>query len=374
MTPNTPPTILLVDDTPENLALMGECLMADYQVRVANAGARALELAAMAPQPDLILLDVMMPGMDGYAVLQRLKADVNTVHIPVIFVTALGETEDEAYGLSLGAADYITKPVRPAILRARVQTHLQIKQARDILHHHNEQLECEVQRRLAQYHKVQDVAMRALASLAEARDNETGHHILRTQSYVRILAQDLACQPRDAALLTPDVIENYTKAAPLHDIGKVGIPDSILLKPGKLTPDEWEVMKTHAQIGADAIWRAIRSDPEHEAVAFLQPAIDIAWHHHERWDGSGYPSGLRGDAIPLSARLMALADVFDALLSPRVYKTAMSFDEADRIILEGRGTHFDPEVVDAYCRQREAFREVARRFAAPAPRPEREAA
>lgn len=362
MIPSSPPTILVVDDTPENLAMIGECLMSDYQVRVANAGARALELANLAPQPDLILLDVMMPGMDGYSVLQRLKADVNTAHIPVIFVTALGDTEDEAYGLSLGAADYITKPVRPAIVQARVKTHLQIKQARDVLRNHNEQLEHEVHRRVAQFHRVQDVTMRALASLAEARDNETGHHILRTQFYVRILAEDLARQSRDAALLTPDMVESYVKAAPLHDIGKVGIPDSILLKPGKLTLQEWEVMKTHAQIGADAIWRAIRNDPDPEAVSFLQTAIDIVWHHHERWDGSGYPSGLRGEAIPLSARLMALADVFDALVSPRVYKAAMTFEQADHIILEGRGSHFDPAVVDAYCRQREAFHEVALRF------------
>lgn len=362
MNPGSLPTILVVDDTPENLALIGECLMSDYQVRVANAGPRALELANLDPQPDLILLDVMMPGMDGYAVLQRLKADVNTAHIPVIFVTALGATDDEAYGLSLGVADYITKPVRPAIVKARVRTHLQIKHARDVLRNHNEQLEREVHRRVAQYHRVQDVAMRALASLAEARDNETGHHILRTQAYVRILAEDLARQPRDAALLTPEVVEGYAKAAPLHDIGKVGIPDSILLKPGKLTPEEWEVMKTHAQIGADAIWRAIRNDPDPDTVSFLQTAIDIAWHHHERWDGSGYPSGLRGEAIPLSARLMALADVFDALLCARVYKAAMSFEEADRIIIEGRGSHFDPLVVDAYCRQREAFRDVAQRF------------
>ena len=361
-TPNSLPTILVVDDTPENLALIGECLMPDYRVRVANAGSRALELANAQPQPDLILLDVMMPDMDGYAVLQRLKADVNTMHIPVIFVTALSATDDEAHGLSLGAADYITKPVRPAIVKARVQTHLQIKQTRDILSMHNERLEQEVRHRVAQYHRVQDVTMRALASLAEARDNETGHHILRTQAYVRLLAEDLAKHPQYAALLTPDVVDSYAKAAPLHDIGKVGIPDSILLKPGKLTPEEWEIMKTHAQIGADAIWRAIRHDPDQETVGFLQTAIDIAWHHHERWDGTGYPSGLCGEAIPLSARMMALADVFDALLGKRVYKTPMSFEQADSIITEGRGSHFDPDVVDAYCRQREAFRAVALRF------------
>lgn len=355
--------ILVVDDTPENLAVMGECLMTDYQVRVANCGQRALELANLAPRPDLILLDIMMPDMDGYTVLRRLKAEVNTRHIPVIFVTALGDTDDETYGLSLGAEDYISKPVRPAILQARVQTHLQIKLARDMLSDHNSWLEHEVSRRVAQYHQVQGVALRALASLAEARDNETGNHILRTQAYVRLLAEDLARQPGYAERLTPELIDAYAKAAPLHDIGKVGIPDHILLKPGKLNPEEWQVMMTHAQIGADAIRRAIGQEGDQEAVAFLHTAIDIAQHHHERWDGSGYPCALQGEAIPLSARLMALADVFDALISARSYKAPMSMSTTDEIILKGRGSHFDPAVVDAYVRQREAFHEVAARLA-----------
>ena len=358
-------TILVVDDTPENLAILGESLMGEYRVRVANSGQRALEMASMTPRPDLILLDIMMPDMDGYAVLRRLKADVHTRHIPVIFISALSSTEDEAYGLTLGAEDYINKPVRPAIVKARVRTHLQIKLARDLLHDQNAWLEAEVRRRVAQYHKVQDVALRALASLAEARDSETGNHILRTQAYVRLLAEDLAKQAVHAEELTPDVIDMYVKAAPLHDIGKVGIPDSILLKPGKLTPEEWAVMRTHAQIGADAIWRAIRQESDKEAVGFLRVAIDIARHHHERWDGTGYPLGLRGAAIPLSARLMALADVFDALISERAYKRPMTLEQTDDIIQQGRDTHFDPDVVDAYLRQREAFRAVACGFADP---------
>lgn len=216
--------ILVVDDTPENLAVIGECLMAEHQVRVANGGQRALELAHLEPRPDLILLDIMMPDMDGYTVLRRLKADVNTRDIPVIFVSALSDTEDETLGLSLGAEDYITKPVRPAIVKARVRAHLQSKAARDLLRDHNKVLESEVSHRVAQYRQVQDVALRALASLAEARDNDTGNHILRTQAYVRLLAEDLARQPGYAEQLPPAAIEAYAKAAPLHDIGKVGIP------------------------------------------------------------------------------------------------------------------------------------------------------
>ncbi len=357
------PVILVVDDTPENLVVLGECLMSDYQVRVANSGQRALELANTLPRPDLILLDIMMPGMDGYAVLGRLKADVHTSRIPVIFVTALGATEDEAYGLNQGAADYITKPVKPAIVKARVQTHLQLKQARDILHDKNAWLEHEVERRVEQYHKLQDVVLRALACLAEVRDKETGNHILRTQAYVRELATEMATLPRYAEVLTPDVIDAYAKAAPLHDIGKVGIPDNILLKPGKLTPEEWVVMMTHAQIGADAIVRAIQLEPDQDALSFLHDAIDIARHHHEKWDGSGYPDRLKGDEIPLSARLMALADVFDALISKRTYKDAFSLERAEAILLEGRGQHFDPDVVDAYLRRRDAFARIAARFA-----------
>ncbi|MFI3195411.1 MAG: two-component system response regulator [Methylococcaceae bacterium] len=358
-------TILIVDDTPDNLAVLGELLMPYYKVRIANSGARALASAIIEPLPDLILLDIMMPGMDGYEVLKRLKETPDTREIPVIFITALDQTEDEKEGLALGAVDYISKPIRPPIILARIKGQLDIKEARDLLRDKNSWLENEVRRRIYQYQKVQDISMRALASLAETRDNETGNHILRTQGYVNVLAKELATLPEYSQSLTPALIEVYTKAAPLHDIGKVGIPDYVLHKPGKHTPEEWEIMKTHAKVGADAIWRAIQGEDDMEVVNFLCVAIDIAGNHHEKWDGSGYPNGLSGTYIPLSARLMALADVFDALISKRVYKPAFSMEKATEIILAGRGSHFDPDVVDAFITRADDFRTIAGRYADP---------
>lgn len=307
-------TILIVDDTPANLAVLGELLMPHYQVRAANSGAKALTVTIADPRPDLILLDVMMPGMDGYEVLRRLKDDPQTQDIPVMFITALDQPEDEVRGLELGAVDFISKPIRPPVVLARVRGQLELKEARDLLRDKNAWLDNEVKRRVRQHQKIQNASMRALASLAEARDNETGNHILRTQSYVNVLAEELAKLPHYAEILLPETIESYTKAATLHDIGKVGVPDHILYKPGKHTPEEWDIMKTHAEIGAQAIWRAIKDEDDREAVTFLQVAMDIAGNHHEKWDGSGYPKGLSGEQIPLSARLMAVADVFDALL------------------------------------------------------------
>jgi putative two-component system response regulator len=284
-----------------------------------------------------------------------------TASIPVVFLTALGEPADEERGLALGAADYVAKPIQPAILMARVRTQLDAACARELLRNQNALLEAEVARRMAENELTQSVAIRALAHLAETRDSETGNHILRTQAYVRALALDLRSHPRHSAALTDRYVELLTRSAPLHDIGKVGIPDQILLKPGKLDAAEWAVMRTHAALGARAIERA-EADAE-ERLDFLTLAKEIAHWHHERWDGSGYPDGLKGDAIPLSARLMALADVFDALISARVYKAPMSCEAAREIIVAGSGSHFDPDVVAAFERQFEAFRDIAARYA-----------
>ena len=357
-----PKTLLVVDDTPENLTILGEMLMPRYRVRLASSGAQALMVARTHPLPDLILLDVMMPDMDGYDVLERLQNDTVTREIPVIFVTALDGINDEARGLEMGAVDYILKPIKPAIVHARVHTHLELKEARDRLKDQNAWLDAEVQRRMRQNLMVQDVAMRALACLAEVRDNETGAHILRTQNYVRVLAEELAKDAKYRTLLTPKLIESYTKAAPLHDLGKVGIPDPILHKPGKLTAEEWETMKTHSRLGADAIWRAIKDEEDRQALDFLYIAMEIAHYHHEKWDGSGYPEGLRGEAIPLPARLMALADVFDALITRRVYKPPFSIKQSIQIIQESRSTHFDPDIVDAFLRRLDDFRQIAGQF------------
>jgi len=350
-------TLLIVDDAVENLTVLDALLRPLYQIRVATSGEKALRIAVSEPRPDLILLDVMMPGMDGYQVFDYLRANPATRDIPVIFVTAMDSPEDELRALDAGAVDFITKPLIPAIVLARVRTQLELKQARDWLSNKNVLLEAEVARRMLENEITQEVSIRALAHLAETRDPETGNHILRTQGYVRELALRLRDHPRFSAILNERYIDLLHRSAPLHDIGKVGIPDLILLKPGPLTPEEWQVMKTHAKLGAEAIEQAERDTAR--PVEFLRLAKEIAHWHHERWDGSGYPDGLVGEAIPLSARLMALADVFDALISPRVYKPEMSLEQARDIIMQGRGQHFDPDVVDAFLTGFDGFSEIA---------------
>ena len=362
------PTVLVIDDTPDNLTLLRGLLKDATRVKVATDGERGLELAKSGEPPDLILLDIMMPDLDGYEVCRRLKADPKTRDIPVIFLTAKSEVEDEKRGFELGAVDYITKPVSPPLVLARVNTHLMLKASADFLRDNADYLEEEVAKRTREVQSIQDVTILAMASLAETRDNETGNHIRRTQCYVEILAEQLKTHPRFAPVLTPFYIRLLYKSAPLHDIGKVGIPDNILLKPGRLTPEEFEIMKTHTTLGREAIEHAERSLGTE--VAFLKIAKEIAYSHQEKWDGSGYPQGLSGDAIPVSARLMALADVYDALISRRVYKPAMSHDAAAEVVIAGKGQHFDPDIVDAFLTVQDRFREVAARFEDKEPEPE----
>ncbi len=353
-------TILVVDDQSENLTVMHGLLKDHYRVIVANHGTRALALARAENPPGLILLDVMMPEMDGFEVCRQLKADPATTEIPVVFLTAKNDIADETLGFELGAVDYITKPISPPLVLARVKTHLLLKAAADFLRDQNQYLETEVANRTREIGTIQDVTIIAMASLAETRDNETGNHIRRTQNFVKILAEQLQQHPRFAHYLTPSQIEILHKSAPLHDIGKVGIPDRILLKPGPLTVEEFTIMKTHCALGRDAIVAAERVllSPN----SFLTCAREIAYGHQEKWDGSGYPEGLQGDAIPVSARLMALADVYDALTSVRVYKAAMPHLQAKEIIVAGRGRHFDPDIVDAFLESEDEFREIADRF------------
>jgi putative two-component system response regulator len=339
-------TLLVVDDSPDNLSVLTELLCPHYQVLAATNGESALQVAATLPAPDLILLDVMMPGMDGYEVLRQLRSNPRTQNIAVIFLTALTDPTDLERGLKLGAADYITKPLQPAVLMARVSVQLEAKQARDWLKSQNTVLEAEVARRMLENDLTQRVSIRALAHLAELRDPETGNHILRTQGYVQQLALKLQAHPRFADTLTDRYIDLLARSAPLHDIGKVGIPDQILLKPGKLDADEWRIMQTHSRLGSDAIEQA-EADIQIPLV-FLTLAKEIAHWHHEKWDGSGYPDALSGDAIPVSARLMAIADVFDALISVRVYKPAMPYAQARSIIAAGQGKHFDPDMTEAF--------------------------
>jgi putative two-component system response regulator len=354
-------TVLVVDDTPDNLMLMTDLLKDRYRVKAANSGETALRVLQNNPLPDLILLDIMMPGLSGHDVARQLQQDPRTHQIPIIFLTALASMENEIQGLELGAVDYITKPISPPLVLARVQTQLKIKAAADFLRDQNDFLEQEVQRRTREVVAIQDVTIQAMASLAETRDNETGNHIRRTQHYVRLLAELLRDHPRFSQFLNDDSIRQLFRSAPLHDIGKIGIPDHILLKPGRFTPEEFEIMKTHTTLGRDAIQRA--EDQLGLSVDFLRMAKEIAYSHQEKWDGSGYPQGLVGEEIPMSARLMAVADVYDALISRRVYKAGMPHEQAVEIIRQGRASHFDPDVCDVFLTNAEQFHLIAERFA-----------
>jgi putative two-component system response regulator len=283
------------------------------------------------------------------------------MNIPVIFLTSRTDEEDEQKGLEVGAIDYITKPISPPIVMARVKNHLTLKAMDDFLRDQNGFLELEVARRTREAIAIQDVTILALASLAETRDTDTGNHIRRTQFYVKALAEQLHKHPRFAWFLTETNINMLFKSAPLHDLGKVGIPDRILLKPGRLEPHEFEIMKTHTTLGHDAIVHAEKALGFE--VDFLSFAKSIALSHQEKWDGSGYPQGLAGDDIPIAARLMAVADVYDALISRRVYKSGMSHEKAVLIMIDGRGTHFDADILDAFIEIQEEFRAIALRFA-----------
>jgi putative two-component system response regulator len=354
--PDALPTILVVDDAPANLSLIAGLLNKAYRVKLASNGIKALELAQRTA-PDLILLDVMMPEMDGYEVCMRLKADPATQRIPVLFLTAMSQPEDEARGFDVGAADFIQKPISPAIVQARVRTHLQIKAYQDELTERNAWLQTELGQRLAQVDQLREATLHVMISFAEFRDEETGNHVKRTQEYVRTLATHLFEQGAHPEVLSLESIDHIAKSAPLHDIGKVAIPDHILLKPGRLTPDEMVIMRQHAMHGWDMLQRASQRMGDDDG--FLRHAMAISRYHHEKWDGNGYPDGLLGEQIPLSARLMAVADVYDALISRRPYKEPMSHERAVAFIHEGRGNHFDPEIVDAFDATIDQFIRIA---------------
>lgn len=353
-------TILVIDDTPTNLSLLNQLLGEHYRVKLANGGAKGLEIAQATP-PDLILLDIMMPGIDGYTVCKRLKANAKTSGIPVIFLTAKTETTDEEMGFELGAVDFIHKPIAPSIVMARVRTHLQIRVWQTFLEDQSEWLQREVGRRVNEVLHLQEATIRVMVSLAEFRDECTGNHIRRTQNYVRLLAEHLSQQTRDRDFLTPEHIDQIAKASPLHDIGKIAIPDHILLKPGKHTPEEFATMKTHSAKGENMLTTTRRELGDDNLM--LQFATEITRSHHERWDGSGYPDNLAGENIPLSARLMAIADVYDALRSRRPYKEPFSHQAAVTLIQSERGKHFDPALVDAFSALESTFEKIAAQLA-----------
>lgn len=322
-----PACVLIVDDMPLNISLLNAVLMNDYTIKVATSGAQAIDICLSMPV-DIILLDVMMPAMDGFETCRRLKEHLMTRAIPVIFVTARGEVENESTGFDCGAVDYITKPIRAPIVQARVRTHLaQSDQKRA--------LELLVQERTAELNDTRLEILHRLGSAGECRDNETGLHVVRVCSYSRIIAR--------AAGLPESETELLYNAAALHDTGKIGIPDSILYKPGKLNDDEWKIIRSHCEIGYKIIGA--------HKNALLEAAATIALTHHEHWDGGGYPQGLMGNDIPLFGRIVAVADVFDALTSERPYKKAWSMEEAIREITRCSGRQFDPRIVEALLRK-----------------------
>lgn len=368
--------VIVVDDQPDNLLILEDFLCADYAVTTFRQGQALIEYFESGGTADLILLDVVMPMPDGYTLCRWLKSTPLTRDVPVIFLTSLEGHTDEAYALSLGAEDFIHKPLSLPVVSARVRNHLLLSQARNALQQQNKSLERlvvertqqiqeqsnELVRRSEQVIAAQSATISAFCSLVEARDNETGNHIRRTQHYMLVLCEHLSGHPRFSAELTTQNVQLIFKSAPLHDIGKVAIPDHILHKPGRLTADEWVVMQRHAEFGAAAIAAAQGSVGDGN-TSFLEYARQIALTHHERWDGSGYPRHLAGEAIPLAGRLMAVADVYDALISRRVYKQPFSHDEAVDLMRGEKGRHFDPDILDCMLSIASRFEDIASSFA-----------
>ena len=367
--------VIAVDDQPDNLLVLEHYLGNDYALTTFRQGQALIDYFEAGGRADLILLDIVMPMPDGYSLCRWLKAAPLTRDIPVVFLTSLDSHTDEAHALSLGAEDFIHKPFSPPVVLARVRNHLLLSQTRQALQKQNQTLETlvaertrkikeqsdELTERSEQLIAAQSATISAFCSLVEVRDNETGNHIRRTQHYMLALCEALREHPSFAAELTAPNIQLLFKSAPLHDIGKVAIPDDILLKPGKLTADEWIILQRHAELGAKAIVAA-QAEIGKANSSYLEYARQIAHSHHERWDGTGYPLKLAGHAIPLAGRLMAIADVYDALISRRVYKPALSHDEAIAIMRQESGRHFDPEILEGMLAIAARFDEIAQRF------------
>lgn len=360
MPTETKPTVLVVDDAPDNLMLIKMLLQSQYRIKLASSGEVALRAAEQLPLPELILLDVMMPEMDGYQVCRSLKSNPLTKDIPVLFLTARNHLDDQRKGFQEGALDYITKPIDPAALQARVATHLQLRHLRERLRQQSLHIDEIVESRTHEIEQIQDATILAVAAMVETGDSETTNHLRRTQHYVAALARQLQSLPEYATLLNEAAINLIFKAVPLHDIGKIGSHDPSLRNPGKLSPEEITLMQQHTIFGRDSIlgveqFLGVRSE-------FLQYAREICYSHQERFDGSGYPEGLAGQAIPLSARLMAVADVYDALISRRSYKPALSHEQAIALLQEQRGKQFDPQIIDALAQVQDQFVAIVAQF------------
>lgn len=331
--------VLVVDDTPDNIDVIANVLRPHYNVMAAPNGTVALKIAFSDSPPDLILLDVMMPAIDGYQVCRELKSNPTTQHIPVIFVTAKTETVDEEIGFKVGGVDYITKPISPTLLLARVKTHLS-------LFDQSQLLRALVEERTAEIFETRLEVIRKLGKAAEFKDNETGMHVIRMSYYSKLLAQQIG--------MDEEWCEVLFQAAPMHDIGKIGIPDAVLLKPGKLDAEEWTEMKRHSEYGAEILG-------DHPSP-IMSMAREVALYHHEKWNGTGYPNGLNGEEIPLSARIVAIADVYDALSSERPYKKAWEESRIIELLESEKGEHFDPKLIPAFFECLPKIREIKVRY------------
>jgi putative two-component system response regulator len=350
--PQDEPSILIVDDSPENLSALSRLLAKQgYRARPMPRGEQVIHVAEIDP-PDLILLDIIMPGLNGYEVCRQLKKNKLLRDIPVIFISGLGGAEDKGKAFRAGGVDYVTKPFHAEEVRARVETQLTMQRLRRELEAQNQRLEALVEERVKELSDSHMASIYALAKLAESRDDDTGKHLERVRTFCRLLALNLSSHSRYKTRIDAAFAENIFGASPLHDIGKVAIPDQILVKRGKLTHEEFSIMKSHANHGAQTL-EAVRQRYPHNSL--LNMGIAISRHHHEKWDGSGYPEGLAGEDIPLPARIMAVADVYDALSSTRCYKLAFSHEQSSEIIMQESGSHFDPDVVGAFAELNKEF-------------------
>lgn len=361
MSPNELPKVLVVDDTEFNIDVLIGALEDLYDLRVAMRGREAIALVKK-ELPDLILLDISMPEMDGFEVCQHIKALPGAENIPVIFLSANVHLESKMKAFELGGVDYIVKPFDIKEIKIRIKTQLELKFSRELLSNENSNLDKMVRMKTDEVVQMRSAIIQTLASLAETRDDDTGHHIIRTQFYVKAMLDYMSLHGIYTDLLTPEFIENTVLATPLHDIGKIGVPDAILLKPGRLTPEEFETMKLHTVMGQKSM--AVAEEATANSL-FFKIAKEITYSHHEKWDGSGYPEGLSGSSIPLAARLVAVADVYDALISKRVYKEAMSHSEASKIIIKGDGLHFDPTLVEVFLQIIDEFHHIALKYSDP---------
>lgn len=352
--------ILVVDDSVVDRMIISN-MLSDFEVITASDGVEALRKIDEDPDIDLVILDLYMPEMDGFELLDRLRSNEKYSKMRVVILTNADEIENEIRGLRLGAVDYIRKPINIESLRIRIDIHIKLKEAQKVVERDNQKLDRMVAERTREAEMARDITIRALVGLLEIRDIESFQHTTRTQKIMKVLSESLRSKDKYKDILTDAYIFELIRTTPLHDIGKVGIPDKILLKPGKLSPEEFEIMKKHVEYGTEALKKQ-QSFNDEELPYFVKVAIEIIGAHHEKYDGTGYPLALDGEDIPLPGRLMAIIDVYDALMSRRVYKEAWPFPEVIKCIGDERGRHFDPDIVDAFMDSAEEIHDISKKY------------